>query len=432
MPRFYPALGSPSHSGHFVAELRAPPSPLCPAPLFLAQRRISLRFCLIHSRGLQPAIAFGAAFVLRCHPERAQSATSDEGSLFAFAPFATHRSLCAPCHPGCSEELSLSPSSTPGLAKIGYPLISFFTSASYAGMGIAGPHPAPLRAEQCSPGERCALTPRLAAIRDVCAPEELGTDWRAAPFRSRCLSRELSMYRIASERSEESRFGLRTFPAAKRPPLGGAFSASSLPWGGIYLLQSAPPQPAPWYSFCELHHRTRIWLARDTQHPEIKMFPEEMIRPMRQELTTIGFSELRTPDDVDLALKNEKGTVLVVVNSVCGCAAGRPPRRCPRSRSFRAPRKARHRLRRTGPRSHRTRPHLFHRLSAIIAFRCPHAELKIFFMLERHQIEGRDPFSTAHDLAETFAVSALRPPPPPLSSAPVTHSATDPVTERYE
>src|SRR5262252_9215039 len=53
------------------------------------------------------------------------------------------------------------------------------------------------------------------------------------------------------------------------------------------------------------------------------MFPEEMIRPMRQELTSIGFRELRTPDEVDGTLKHEKGTVLVVVNSVCGCAAGR-------------------------------------------------------------------------------------------------------------
>jgi len=53
------------------------------------------------------------------------------------------------------------------------------------------------------------------------------------------------------------------------------------------------------------------------------MFPEEMIRPMRQELTSIGFRELRSPGEVDGILKNEKGTVLVVVNSVCGCAAGR-------------------------------------------------------------------------------------------------------------
>ena len=53
------------------------------------------------------------------------------------------------------------------------------------------------------------------------------------------------------------------------------------------------------------------------------MFPEEMVRPFREELTNIGFRELRTPAQVDAVLKNEKGTVLVVVNSVCGCAAGK-------------------------------------------------------------------------------------------------------------
>ena len=53
------------------------------------------------------------------------------------------------------------------------------------------------------------------------------------------------------------------------------------------------------------------------------MFPEEMVKSMREELTGIGFQEMRTPQDVDSALKNEKRTVLVVVNSVCGCAAGK-------------------------------------------------------------------------------------------------------------
>ena len=53
------------------------------------------------------------------------------------------------------------------------------------------------------------------------------------------------------------------------------------------------------------------------------MFPEIMVVPMREDLTRIGFRELRTPADVDAALKNEKRTTLVVVNSVCGCAAGK-------------------------------------------------------------------------------------------------------------
>jgi len=52
-------------------------------------------------------------------------------------------------------------------------------------------------------------------------------------------------------------------------------------------------------------------------------YPEIMIRPMREELTRLGVEELRTPEEVDATLQNAKGTVMVVVNSICGCAAGR-------------------------------------------------------------------------------------------------------------
>jgi putative YphP/YqiW family bacilliredoxin len=51
-------------------------------------------------------------------------------------------------------------------------------------------------------------------------------------------------------------------------------------------------------------------------------YPPEMTDPMRAELTRIGVEDLRTPEDVDGVLAAGKGTVLVVVNSVCGCAAG--------------------------------------------------------------------------------------------------------------
>jgi len=53
------------------------------------------------------------------------------------------------------------------------------------------------------------------------------------------------------------------------------------------------------------------------------MYPEGMVRGMREELTGIGFREMRTPEAVDAALKEEKRTTLVVVNSICGCAAGK-------------------------------------------------------------------------------------------------------------
>ena len=51
-------------------------------------------------------------------------------------------------------------------------------------------------------------------------------------------------------------------------------------------------------------------------------YPEFLIAPMREELTDVGFTELRTAADVDRAVA-EKGTTMVVVNSVCGCAAGK-------------------------------------------------------------------------------------------------------------
>lgn len=51
-------------------------------------------------------------------------------------------------------------------------------------------------------------------------------------------------------------------------------------------------------------------------------YPEELTEPMRQELVRLGVEDLRTPEDVDKVLAAKKGTVLVVVNSVCGCAAG--------------------------------------------------------------------------------------------------------------
>ena len=52
------------------------------------------------------------------------------------------------------------------------------------------------------------------------------------------------------------------------------------------------------------------------------MYPEEMCAPMREDLTSVGFLALRTPEEVSELLDKKEGTVLVMVNSVCGCAAG--------------------------------------------------------------------------------------------------------------
>ena len=52
-------------------------------------------------------------------------------------------------------------------------------------------------------------------------------------------------------------------------------------------------------------------------------YPEIMIRPMREDLTRLGVEELRSAEEVDNAVKNSPGTLMVVVNSICGCAAGK-------------------------------------------------------------------------------------------------------------
>ena len=52
------------------------------------------------------------------------------------------------------------------------------------------------------------------------------------------------------------------------------------------------------------------------------MYPEQLVAPMRSDLTGAGFKELKTPEQVESELHEQKGTTLLVINSVCGCAAG--------------------------------------------------------------------------------------------------------------
>jgi putative YphP/YqiW family bacilliredoxin len=133
------------------------------------------------------------------------------------------------------------------------------------------------------------------------------------------------------------------------------------------------------------------------------MFPEEMVRSMREELTGIGFRELRTPQDVDGALKDEKRTVLVVVNSVCGCAAGKA--RPAVARALANP--ARPEVLTTvfagqdREATERARTYFtgYPPSSPSIALL---RDGKIVFMLERHAIEGRDPRSITEDLTRAF------------------------------
>jgi putative YphP/YqiW family bacilliredoxin len=53
------------------------------------------------------------------------------------------------------------------------------------------------------------------------------------------------------------------------------------------------------------------------------MYPEYMVAPIREDLTSVGFEQLMTPEEVEKALAESEGTVLVAVNSVCGCAAAK-------------------------------------------------------------------------------------------------------------
>ena len=53
------------------------------------------------------------------------------------------------------------------------------------------------------------------------------------------------------------------------------------------------------------------------------MYPEYMVAPIREDLTSVGFEQLMTPEEVDNVLNEKEGTVLVAVNSVCGCAAAK-------------------------------------------------------------------------------------------------------------
>jgi hypothetical protein len=97
------------------------------------------------------------------------------------------------------------------------------------------------------------------------------------------------------------------------------------------------------------------------------MYPEIMVIPMREELSRAGIKEARTAEEVDAALA-KPGTTMLVVNSICGCAAGkmRPGVRAGPAEQDPA-RSGDHRVCRTGPRSDGARPLLLRRPSSNFA-----------------------------------------------------------------
>lgn len=133
------------------------------------------------------------------------------------------------------------------------------------------------------------------------------------------------------------------------------------------------------------------------------MYDERLVAPMREDLTRLGVEEMRTPEAVDAKLRDSTGTALVVVNSVCGCAA----------------RNARPAVARAL--QHAVKPDVLttvfagqdkdavQRARSYFAGYPPSSpqiallkDGKVVFMLERHQIEGRTAEEIAQDLTGAF------------------------------
>lgn len=133
-------------------------------------------------------------------------------------------------------------------------------------------------------------------------------------------------------------------------------------------------------------------------------YPEMMVAPMREDLVRVGFQELKTPDQVDAFLDGERRSVMLVVNSICGCAAGsmRPAVGMALQDSDARPEvlttvfagqdldaTARAREFITG----------YPPSSPSVAIL---KDGDLVYMMERHQIEGRSPYEISDDLKAAF------------------------------
>jgi putative YphP/YqiW family bacilliredoxin len=133
------------------------------------------------------------------------------------------------------------------------------------------------------------------------------------------------------------------------------------------------------------------------------MYPEQLLVPMREELTRLGVRELRTAADVDAELAQHAGTTMVVVNSVCGCAA-----RNARPAVAEALRHAVVPARSTTVFAGQDREATDRARQYFTGYRPSSPSIALLkdgavvFMLERHQIEGRSAHAIAADLAHAF------------------------------
>lgn len=132
-------------------------------------------------------------------------------------------------------------------------------------------------------------------------------------------------------------------------------------------------------------------------------YPEEFIGPMRQELTQLGVQETRTPEAVDAILGPQAGTVMMVINSMCGCAAGRarPGIALSLNHSVLPDRLATVFAGGDLEATARVREYLqdYPPSSPSVAL---FKDGKPVFMLQRHQIENRDAHEIAKSLTEAF------------------------------
>ena len=132
-------------------------------------------------------------------------------------------------------------------------------------------------------------------------------------------------------------------------------------------------------------------------------YPEEVIRPMREELTRLGVQELRTPEAVDETLKNSTGTIMVVVNSICGCAAGkaRPGIAMALQNEIRPDKVATVFAGGDIEATERARSYFtgFGPSSPSIGLL---KDGELVYMMERHQIEGKGPTEIAEELKRAF------------------------------
>ena len=133
------------------------------------------------------------------------------------------------------------------------------------------------------------------------------------------------------------------------------------------------------------------------------MYDERFVTPMRQELTRLGVEELRTADEVDARLKDAPGTTLVVVNSVCGCAArnARPAVATALRHSVKPDHSATVFAGQDVEATAKARAYFtgYPPSSPSIGLL---KDGEIVFMLERWQIEGRHAEEIAHDLVNAF------------------------------